>query len=266
MMGGDDHMAQLTVKDLALGYEGHVIRQNVNFSIDQGDYLCIVGENGAGKTTLLRAVSTLLKHSGSVLANGVEVASMSERERAKLISFVPQGAEITGDFDVSHFLELSRYPYRKPWEQLSAEDKAAIEKALELTGTRKFLSRKIGTLSGGERQRILIAGAIAQDSEILLLDEPLTYLDPVQRIGISEIIRKTAASGKLVITVTHEINEALVFSDRILALKEGRLVFDGTPDELVKSGELKTLFNSDFMTFGAFSEGKSLVFPQFDQA
>lgn len=251
----------LEVRNLSVEISGKEIIKDISFSAEKAENISLIGTNGAGKTTLLRAVSSLLKHSGSVLANGVGVASMSERERAKLISFVPQGAEITGDFDVSHFLELSRYPYRKPWEKLSSEDKAAIDKALELTNTKKFLSRKIGTLSGGERQRILIAGAIAQDSEILLLDEPLTYLDPVQRIGISEIIRKIAASGKLVITVTHEINEALVFSDRLLALKEGRLVFDGTPAELVESGELKTLFNSDFLTFGNFSDGKSLVFP-----
>lgn len=256
----------LEIKNLSVAISGKEIIHDISFSAEKSENISLIGTNGAGKTTLLRAVSSLLKHSGGVFANGVEVASISERDRAKLISFVPQGAEITGDFDVSHFLELSRYPYRKPWEKLSAEDKAAIERAFELTGTKKFADRKVGTLSGGERQRILIAGAIAQESEILLLDEPLTYLDPVQRIGISEIIRKIASGGRLVITVTHEINEALVFSDRILALKEGKLVFDGTPSELVKSGELKTLFNSDFMTFGAFEEGKSLVFPKFDQA
>ena len=250
------------VRDLSVSIGGKEIIKDISFSAEKSENISLIGTNGAGKTTLLRAVSSLLKHSGSVIANGVEVASMSERERAKLISFVPQGAEITGDFEVMHFLELSRYPYRKPWEKLSTDDRTAIDKALELTDTKRFTDRKIGTLSGGERQRVLLAGAIAQESVILLLDEPLTYLDPVQRIGISEIIRKVAESGKLVITVTHEINEALVFSDRILALKEGRFVFDGTPEELVKSGELKTLFNSDFLTFGTFSGGRSLVFPK----
>ena len=251
----------LEVRNLSVEISGKEIIKDISFSAEKSENISLIGANGAGKTTLLRALSSLIKHSGNVIANGTDVASMSERERAKLISFVPQGAEVTGDFEVMHFLELSRYPYRKPWEKISADDRTAIEKALELTGTKKFADRKIGTLSGGERQRVLIAGAIAQESEILLLDEPLTYLDPVQRIGISEIIRKIAASGRLVITVTHEINEALVFSDRILALCGGRLVFDGTPAELVKSGELKTLFNSDFLTFGAFEEGKSLVFP-----
>jgi ABC-type cobalamin/Fe3+-siderophores transport systems, ATPase components len=252
----------LEIKNLSVAISGKEIIHDISFSAGKSENISLIGTNGAGKTTLLRAVSSLLKHSGSVLANGAEVDSMSEKERAKLISFVPQGAEITGDFEVSHFLELSRYPYRKPWEKLSSEDRAAIEYALELTDTKKFITRKIGTLSGGERQRVLLAGAIAQESDILLLDEPLTYLDPVQRIGISEIIRKIAASGKLVITVTHEINEALVFSDRILALKEGKLVFDGKPKELVESSALKNLFDSEFITLDAPEGGRPLVFPK----
>ncbi len=251
----------LEIKNLSVSIAGKEIVKDVSFSAEKSENISLIGANGAGKTTLLRAVSSLLKHSGIVAVNGTDVAGMREKDRAKLISFVPQGAEITGDFEVMHFLELSRYPYRKPWEKISSEDKAAIEKALELTGTKNFADRKIGTLSGGERQRVLIAGAIAQESEILLLDEPLTYLDPVQRIGISEIIRKIARSGKLVITVTHEINEALVFSDRILALSAGRLVFDGTPEELVEKGTLETLFNSGFAAFGSVAGGRKLVFP-----
>lgn len=254
----------LEVRDLSVSIGGNKIVKDVSFTAERSENISLIGANGAGKTTLLRAISSLLKHSGSVLANGVEVASMSERERAKLISFVPQGAEITGDFEVMHFLELSRYPYKKPWEKISSQDRTAIERALELTDTTRFIDRKIGTLSGGERQRVLLAGAIAQESVILLLDEPLTYLDPVQRIGISEIIRKVASSGRLVITVTHEINEALVFSDRILALCKGALVFDGKPDELVGSGALETLFNSGFISFGSVADGRKLVFPTGD--
>lgn len=256
----------LEIKDLSVEISGKKIIEDISFSAENAENISLIGANGAGKTTLLRAVSSLLRHSGSVAADGADIVSMSERERAKLISFVPQGAEVTGDFDVVHFLELSRYPYKKPWEKITAEDRCAIEKAMELTDTKKFADRKIGTLSGGERQRVLIAGAIAQESGILLLDEPLTYLDPVQRIGISEIIRKIAAGGRLVITVTHEINEALVFSDRILAMKGGRLIFDGTPAELVKSGALETLFDSGFMTFGNLNGGKTLVFPKNTQA
>ena len=251
----------LEVRSLSVEISGKEIVRDVSFSAEKSENISLIGANGAGKTTLLRALSSLIKHSGNVIANGTDVASMSGKELAKLISFVPQGAEVTGDFEVMHFLELSRYPYRKPWEKISADDRTAIEKALELTDTKKFADRKIGTLSGGERQRVLIAGAIAQESEILLLDEPLTYLDPVQRIGISEIICKIAASGRLVITVTHEINEALVFSDRILALCGGRLVFDGKPDELVGNGVLETLFKSGFVSFGSVADGRRLVFP-----
>lgn len=252
----------LEVKNVSVALGGREIIKNVSFSAGKSENISLIGTNGAGKTTLLRAVSSLLKYSGSVSAEGSDISLLSEKEKAKLISYVPQGAEITGDFEVRHFLELARYPYRRPWEKLSQEDKAAIEKAVELTGTALFTERKLATLSGGERQRILIAGAIAQETSILLLDEPLTYLDPVQRIAISEIIRKTTKTGKLVITVTHEINEALVFSDRILALKNGTLVFDGKPDSLLESGTLETLFNCGFVTLGNAGNGRNLVFPK----
>ena len=252
----------LEVRNVSVSIGGREIIKNISFSAGKSENISLIGTNGAGKTTLLRALSSLLRYSGSVSANGSDVAVLNEKEKAKLISYVPQGAEITGDFEVSHFLELARYPYRKPWERLSADDKTAIERALELTGTKKFADRKIQSLSGGERQRVLIAGAIAQETSILLLDEPLTYLDPVQRIGISEIIRKTAKTGKLVITVTHEINEALVFSDRILAMKNGNLVFDGTPGSLLESGTLETLFDCGFIMLGTGGNGKNLVFPK----
>ena len=252
----------LEVKNISVSIDGKEIIKNVSFSAGKSENISLIGTNGAGKTTLLRAVSSLLKYSGNIYANGSDLALLKEKERARLISFVPQGAEISGDFCVSHFLELSRYLYRKPWETLSKSDKSAIEKAVGLTGIAEFMERKLSTLSGGERQRVLIAGAIAQESSILLLDEPLTYLDPVQRIGISEIIRKTAESGRLVITVTHEINEALVFSDRILALKNGSLVFDGTPKNLLESGTLATLFDCGFVTLGTLENGRNLVFPE----
>ena len=154
---------------------------------------------------------------------------MSGKELAKLISFVPQGAEVTGDFEVMHFLELSRYPYRKPWEKLSTEDKYAIDKALELTDTKKFLSRKIGTLSGGERQRILIAGAIAQDSEILLLDEPVSGLDPKVTAEMYEIIKSLHDQGITIIMISHDVQAAIRYADKILHV--GTAPFFGTVEE-----------------------------------
>ena len=251
----------LEVKNVSVNIGGKEIVRDISFSAGKFENIALVGTNGAGKTTLLRALSSLLEHSGEVTVSGADVSSLSEKEKAKLISFVPQGAEITGDFEVRRFLELARYPYRKPWEKFSDRDFAAINEAAELTDTAKFMDRKTGTLSGGEMQRVLIAGAIAQESSVLFLDEPLTYLDPVQRIIVSEIIRKVAKTGRLVLTVTHEINEALVFSDRILAMKAGTLVFDGTPRLFLESGVLSGLFDCDFVTFGNTPDGRDLVFP-----
>lgn len=249
----------LEVKDLTVSAGGREIVHKVSFFAGRSENISLIGPNGAGKTTLLRALASLLPYSGKILAEDAETSLLSGCERAKRVSFVPQGAEVSGDIEARHFLELSRYPYREPWEELSKDDLAAIEKAAELTKTGDFLDRKIGTLSGGEKQRVLLAGAIAQDTPNLLLDEPLTYLDPVQRMNISEMIRKVAESGRTVLTVTHEINEALAFSDRILALSDGNLLFDGTPDGILNGNVLETLFGCRFEVVES-AQGR-LVFP-----
>ena len=249
------------VKNLSVDLSGKKIVKNVSFSVNKAENIALIGTNGAGKTTLLKALSYLLKYSGTISVDNKNLSETGTKERAKLIAYVSQQSEINEDFTVCQFLELSRYPYRKPWEKLSEEDKNAIETATNLTDTNQFAERKISSLSGGEKQRVLLAGAIAQESRILLFDEPLTYLVPVQRITISKIIRKVAENNKIVITVTHEINEALVFSDRIIALSDGELVFDGTPKEFLASNQLKTLYKSDFFTFGNIDNKKTLVFP-----
>ncbi|MBR6245342.1 ABC transporter ATP-binding protein [bacterium] len=232
----------LEVRGLSVKIGRKKIVDDVSFGVDAGENVAVIGANGAGKTTMLRAIAGLNDYSGSIFVDGAEMRSMTSLLRAKRISYVPQGGAVDGDFTVLQFVELSRFPYRKPWEPLTPEDRTAVEQGLALTETLEFAGRRLSTLSGGERQRVVLAGAIAQNTPILLLDEPLTFLDPRQRRTVSEITRRIVESGRTVIMVTHEIKESLLYSTRILALAGGKLVFDGNSKELEGSLILNRLF------------------------
>lgn len=239
----------LEVRGLSVKIGKKQIVDGVSFGVEAGENVAVIGANGAGKTTMLRAIAGLNDYSGSIFADGEEMRSVTPLLRARKISYVPQGGAVDGDFTVAQFVELSRFPYRKPWETLTPEDRAAVERGLKLTETLEFAGRRLSTLSGGERQRVVLAGAIAQDTPILLLDEPLTFLDPRQRRTVSEITHRIVEGGRTVITVTHEIKEALLYSTRILALAGGKLLFDGTPKGLADASVLNRLFGLDSSEF-----------------
>lgn len=251
----------LNVSSLSVEIEKKRIISEINFKAEKGENISIVGPNGAGKTTLLRAVTGLVEFNGSIEIDGTDISLLNSKEKAAKICMVGQGLDISGDISVRSFLELSRYCYRKSWEKLNKKDSDIISESMELTDCSKFANREIGSLSGGEKQRVLIAGAIAQDSPVILLDEPLTYLDPVQRDKIIKLIDIIAKKGYLVVTVTHEINEALLFSSRILVMDKGNIVFDGSSKELNNSNVLEKVFDTEFYKIIDPVTGRSLMFP-----
>ncbi|MGI6395532.1 MAG: ABC transporter ATP-binding protein [bacterium] len=251
----------LKVEKVSVKIKEAEILKDISFTLSAGESVAIIGPNGAGKTTLLRAVAGLNRFSGSIFVNGCNVSTLSFAKRAELLSFVAQIADIAGDVKVSHFLELARFHAHKPWERLDMRELQLIKDAENMTETGEFKNRKIGTLSGGERQRVLIAGAIVQNSPLILLDEPLNYLDPAQREKTCKLIKKISEKGKTVLTVTHEINEAFSFASRIIAIDKGKMVFDGGGDELLNSNVLEEIFSSRFHKFTHPETNKPLVFP-----
>lgn len=254
----------LKVDSLKVQIEGFEIIKNISFSASSGENISIIGPNGAGKTTLLRAVAGLADCIGSVIINGNNIKNTDTVKRAALVSYVAQVSDITGDIAVRSFLELSRFHHLKPWKSLSAVEEQLIENAMDITQTKEFQKRELSTLSGGERQRVLIAGAIVQDTPLILLDEPLNYLDPVQREKVSQLIRKIADTGKTVITVTHEINEAISFSSRILAISGGSLIFDGDVKDLINSAVLEKVFSTSFVKLIHPETNSPMFFPKGD--
>lgn len=252
----------IKVDSLSVKIEGKEIINDISFSAQSGENISIIGPNGAGKTTLLKAMAGLIDFSGQIKIGGHDSKEISNIEMGSKLSFIPQGSDIDGGFTVRSFVELSRYPYRKPWEKMSKYDLQLVEDAMYLTNCSEFADREIGSLSGGEKQRILIAGAIAQDCPVILLDEPLTYLDPAQRDKITKLIGIVSKKeNRLVITVTHEINEAISLSSKILVLSQGRLVFNDTSEKLINSDVLNEVFKTDFIKITNPFTGKVMCFP-----
>ncbi|HQJ59595.1 MAG TPA: ABC transporter ATP-binding protein [bacterium] len=252
----------LIIKSLNVQIDGFKIIKNISFSASLGENISIIGPNGAGKTTLLRAVAGLVDFKGTVFINGNDTGKIDILKRAALVSYVAQLSDITGDITVRHFLELSRFHSLKPWASLTVLEKRLIENALNITHTKEFEKREMSTLSGGERQRVLIAGAIVQDTPLILLDEPLNYLDPVQRDKVSQLIKKIADTGKTVITVTHEINEAFSFSSRIIAMSKGDIAADGSSENIINSGVLEKVFSTSFHKLTHPETNRPLMFPK----
>lgn len=233
------------INNLTVGYDECPILNNINLNIKKGEFISVIGPNGAGKSTLLKSLCNILDSNHCVKLLGKEKESYSSKELAKIISYVPQLQNTKFNFTCKEFILMSRYSYLKPFESLSRADYLACEKAMEITDTKKYKDRIMENLSGGERQKVLIASSIAQESEILLLDEPTTFLDPKHISQVMDIIKK-ANENTTVIMVTHDLN-TIGCSDRIIGLKEGNIVFDATPKEFYKNKVASDIFDTAFI-------------------
>ena len=234
--------------NLTLELSGKTILEQISFSMDAGEYVSVIGPNGAGKTSLIKCLCGIhAACGGAVHIMGHNAAGISSRERARLISYVPQAEGKVFPFTVEEFVLLGRYPHLSPFTTVSADDHAAVDSALEKTGTGALRHRKLSTLSGGERQMVFIAAALAQDAEILILDEPATFLDYRHQTEVFRLLRQlNRDDGHSILTVSHNINTAARCSSRILAVKDGTNVFYGTPEELMKPERLESIFNTGF--------------------
>jgi len=246
-------MPKLEAKNLSFSYGGKAVMDNIAFAADSGSAWAVIGRNGAGKSTLLKCLCGLLRQcNGSVLIDGIPIDKLPPRETARSIAFVPQGnGRPAPPFTVREYVMMARYPYGNFLSPPSSKDKSRADEALALTGTAKFAGRMMNTLSGGEFQTALLAGAVAQDTPILLLDEPTTFLDPYHQENIRSLIEQIHTQlGTIVITVTHDVNLALSTHNNILALVDGRSFFCGAKDEFCANAanNLSKIFLVDFCT------------------
>ena len=232
----------LEVRNLSVSYGKHQVLANINVTAEKGEVLGIIGPNGSGKTTLAKTINRLLKPtSGEVLIDGKNVHHMKSVEIAKHIAVVSQVFSINFEFTVEDIVLMGRTPYIKSAE--TPEDLKIVEDAMEKTHTSFLKGRLVTQLSGGELQRVVIARALAQQPDILLLDEPTSHLDITNQIDILNLVKQESRKGMTVIAVVHDLNLAAYYCDKICLIRDGKLMSYGTPDEVITSDNIHTVYN-----------------------
>ena len=246
-------MSTLAIKNAVLGYEGNIVTKNMDLSFDKPEIISIIGPNGSGKSTLLKALGRLLiPAKGAVYLNGQDMQEISVNLMAKQISVLPQSAQAPGDMTIRDLAMYGRLPYQSTFAATSKDDELAVQKALEATGLLTMQNRKLGNLSGGERQRAWLAMALSQEPQILLLDEPTTYLDIHYQLELMELVSKLHHSLHItVIMVMHDLNHAARFSQRLIAVKKGSVVADGSVDQVFVKEVLEPLYDVKVEVFQA---------------
>ncbi|MCP1103614.1 iron complex transport system ATP-binding protein [Aequitasia blattaphilus] len=236
---------QIEVKNLKVGYDEITVMEEMNLAIPKGRISIIIGPNGCGKSTLLKTISRILKPAeGEVLLDGKSIARRAPKEVAKRMAVLPQSPTAPGDLLVKELVGYGRFPYQKPMSGFSKEDIEIVNWAMEATGISEFANRSVAALSGGQRQRVWIAMALAQKTDILVLDEPTTYLDMANQLEILTLLKRMNHEMSItILIVMHELNNAIKFADYIVGMKSGKLLFNGIPKEVITEKNLRDLFD-----------------------
>jgi iron complex transport system ATP-binding protein len=228
---------------VGMSYGDNVVLRGITLTFDRPQMVSLAGPNAAGKSTLLGILAGLRRgYTGSCRLYGIETPAWRRRDFARQVAFVPQSLRLDFPFTAEQVVLMGRTPYAGGLFE-SQSDRDALERALDLTDTRSIRARDFRTLSGGERQRVVLASALAQQPRILLLDEPTTFVDLEHQLSIYALLRRLSSEGMLVIAVTHDLNLAATFSDRILVLKEGRLLADAAPCDALSVEMIRLAFN-----------------------
>jgi len=238
-------VALFEIQNLSFRYPSHsnFELKDIQLSVEKGDLLGLLGPNGAGKSTLLRLLAGLLTPiEGKVLWEGLPLRKISAKDKARKIAFVPQSLHFNFPLSVWEIVEMGRHPYLGRFEPMGARDKAICERALSLCDALDFKDRAYEELSGGERQRVLLASALAQTPQVLLLDEPTLSLDLAHQILLFEIVRKLhREEGVTVVVATHELNLAGRYLDRLILLRKGKILADGKPKKVLTDKNIEAV-------------------------
>lgn len=242
---------------------GRRILDDVTLAVGRGERVAVVGPNGAGKTTLLRCLNRILRGGrGTIRVAGRPLEEYDQAGLARRLAYVPQAEGRSIPFTVKGFVMMGRYPHLGPLAAAGTEDERAVREALGAAGTAAFADRMLDTLSGGERQRVFLAAALAQETDVLLLDEPAAFLDPSQQVEIHGMLgRIHRERGVTLLLVTHDVNAALSYAGRVIGLREGRVVFDGPSDELAADGALERIYGHRFAIAPHPVTGRPTAFP-----
>jgi len=238
---------RLLADGVTLGYEGVEVARDLTVGVPDGEITCIVGANACGKSTLLRAMARLLRPAaGTVLLDGADIHRLPTRMVATRLGLLPQAPSAPAGLRVIDLVARGRHPHRQWLQRWSAADEAAVSEALRLTDTESLADRYVDELSGGQRQRVWIAMALAQDTDVLLLDEPTTYLDIAHQVEVLDLLLDlNDRKSTTIVMVLHDLNQAARYSDHLVALAEGRVVGAGRPDEIITTDLVQRVFGID---------------------
>ncbi|QDX32009.1 ABC transporter ATP-binding protein [Dickeya poaceiphila] len=240
-------MTAITSRALTLGYANQTIIDNLDIQLPKGRVSVLIGSNGCGKSTLLKSFARLLKPlSGTVILNGEDIHRKSTAEVARELAILPQMPDAPEGITVKQLVSLGRYPYQNWLQQWSQEDERMVNLALVQTGTDMLADRPVDALSGGQRQRVWIAMTLAQDTEVVLLDEPTTFLDLAHQIEVLDLLRElNRQHGKTIIMVLHDLNLACRYADHMVAVHNRTAFAQGSPASILDEALVKTVFNLD---------------------
>lgn len=238
---------EISINNLYFGYDKKQVVNGLSLNIKKGEFVGIIGPNGSGKSTLIKLISGFLKaNKGSVSVFGKKINRINRKQAAKLIAVVPQEYPFYFPFKVFDFVMMSRYPYQHITSMINKDEINIVEKALLDTGIDYLKNRSLLELSGGEKQRVVLAAALAQKTEVLLLDEPTSSLDLHFQMEIYQNLNDLNKKDKMtIVAVTHDINLGCLYCDRLILLKEGKVELTGTPEEVVTKENIKKYYDVD---------------------
>ncbi|MBY6208610.1 ABC transporter ATP-binding protein [Halomonas sp. DP3Y7-2] len=248
---------------LTVGYEDRVVLDGVDITIAPGKLTVLLGPNGSGKSTLLKTLArTLSPQSGQVLLDGQAIHHQSTREVAKRLGLLPQGPTAPEGLSVRQLVAMGRFPHQRLWQRDARRDAEVIAEAMAYTHVTEFADRHVDALSGGQRQRCWIAMVLAQQTDLILLDEPTTFLDLKVQVDLLELLTGLAHDqGRTLLLVLHDLNLAAAYADELVMLRDGRIITSGTPAEVFTRANLKQVFDLDAQVIHDPASGRPLCVP-----
>ncbi|MFT4397209.1 ABC transporter ATP-binding protein [Gordonia lacunae] len=254
---------RLRADDVTLGYDGRPIIAGLSAAIPDRSFTVIIGPNACGKSTLLRGLSRLLAPtSGQVVLDGKAISSRPAKDVARRLGLLPQSAVAPDGITVADLVARGRYPHQGLLRQWSNDDEQAVFDALKATGTVDLAPKRVDELSGGQRQRIWVAMVLAQETDLLLLDEPTTFLDIAHQVELMELFAHLNRQGRTIVAVLHDLNHAARYADHIIAMRRGEILAAGPPSEVVTSARVEEIYDLPNVVIADPITGGPLVVPR----
>lgn len=240
-------MTAIELRDVQIAYDDTVVVPKANLCIPEGRVTMLIGPNGCGKSTTLKAIARILPlKGGTILLHGEDMSRMSQKAVARKAAVLPQSPTVPEGINVRDLVAYGRFPYQRPLSGLKKEDHDIIDWAMRRTGVFELADRRVDELSGGQRQRVWIALTLAQKTDVMIFDEPTTYLDIAHQLEVLELLRSlNREDGATIVVVIHELNLAAKFADNIVGMKAGQIQFEGAPADVVNEENLRTLYDID---------------------